>query len=80
MTSAKPGSSPATDEEAEETPTLPDYLSPSQINGLLTCGEQYRLTRVVRVPERPMFAGIGGNTVHRLTELHDLAAYEQGKA
>ena len=51
---------------------FPRYLSPSQINGLLMCGEQFRLTRLVKAPERPMWAGIGGSTVHKLTELIDL--------
>lgn len=50
----------------------PAYLSPSQISSLTTCGEQYRLTRVEHAPERPMWAGIGGSTVHKVTELIDL--------
>ena len=50
----------------------PAYLSPSQISSLTTCGEQYRLTRVEGAPERPMWAGIGGSTVHKVTELIDL--------
>jgi hypothetical protein len=49
----------------------PAYLSPSQISSLTTCGEQYRLTRVEGAPERPMWAGIGGSTVHKVTELLD---------
>lgn len=50
----------------------PTYLSPSQISSLTTCGEQYRLTRVEGAPERPMWAGIGGSTVHKVTEMLDL--------
>lgn len=53
----------------------PEYLSPSQISTLLTCGEQYRLTRVEHAPERPMWAGIGGSAVHRATEHRDREAY-----
>lgn len=53
----------------------PAYLSPSQISSLTTCGEQYRLTRVEHAPERPMWGGIGGSTVHRVTELLDLGHY-----
>lgn len=53
----------------------PEYLSPSQISTLLTCGEQYRLTRVEHAPERPMWAGIGGSAVHRATEHRDRQAY-----
>lgn len=49
----------------------PAYLSPSQISSLTTCGEQYRLTRVEHAPERPMWAGIGGSTVHLITEMLD---------
>lgn len=51
--------------------SFPLYMSPSQISTLLTCGEQYRLTRKLHVPERPMWAGIGGSAVHRMTEDHD---------
>jgi hypothetical protein len=54
----------------------PAYLSPSQISSLTTCGEQYRLTRVEGAPERPMWAGIGGSTVHKITEILDLNAYD----
>lgn len=56
---------------------LPVHMSPSQINSLLTCGEQYRLERVVRVPSRPMWAGVGGTTVHKLTEELDLEEWRK---
>lgn len=59
--------------------SLPDYLSPSQISSLLTCGEQFRLTRVVKAPERPMWAGIGGSSVHKITEDLDREAYANGE-
>lgn len=49
----------------------PAYLSPSQVSSLTTCGEQYRLERVARVPSRPMWAGVGGSAVHELTEFLD---------
>ena len=55
---------------------FPLYLSPSQVSGLLTCGEQFRLTRLDRVPERPMWAGIGGSTVHKVTEILDRELWE----
>lgn len=48
------------------------HLSHSQFNNYTTCGERYRLERVVRVPKRPGWSLIGGNTVHTLTEEHDL--------
>ena len=56
---------------------FPTYLSPSQISSLLTCGEQFRLTRLVKAPERPMWAGIGGSTVHRVTEILDRKLFEE---
>lgn len=62
-------------------PASPDYpLSPSQISSLLTCGWQFYLTRVEKVPERPMWAGIGGNAVHAMTEDLDREAYADGRA
>lgn len=59
---------------------FPLYLSPSQISSLLTCGEQFRLTRLLHVPERPMWAGIGGSAVHRMTEDLDREAWANGMA
>lgn len=52
----------------EERPLFPEHMSPSSINSLLTCGEKFRLEKVVRVPSRPMWAGIGGSVVHKMTE------------
>jgi hypothetical protein len=59
---------------------FPLYLSPSQIKGLLTCGEQFRLTRMEKVPERPMWASIGGSTVHKVTEILDRQLWEASHA
>ena len=59
------------DAPPEPESPFPRYLSPSQVSSLLTCGEQFRLNRVARVPERPMWASIGGSTVHRVTEILD---------
>lgn len=50
-------------------------LSYSQLSSLTTCGEQFRLERVVGVTQRPAWALIGGSTVHEVTELHDLAGH-----
>ena len=58
---------------------LPRHLSPSQITNLLGCGWRYYLERVKRVPARPMWAGVGGSTVHKLTEELDREWYEQQK-
>lgn len=61
----------------DESP-FPKHLSPSQISSLLTCGEQFRLTRLLHAPERPMWAGIGGSAVHRMTEDLDRKAWLDG--
>lgn len=53
---------------AETTSEFPLHLSPSQVKSLGTCGEQFRLTRVLKVPERPGWGGIGGSAVHKMTE------------
>lgn len=42
----------------------------------MTCGEQFRLTRVLKVPERPQWASIGGTAVHRMTEDEDRARFD----
>lgn len=67
-------SSISTDERPESA--FPLYLSPSQISSLLTCGYQFYLTRGLHASERPMWAGIGGSAVHRVTEALDRAAWE----
>ena len=59
----------------EQENPFPEHMSPSQINELLTCGEKFRLSRLVRVPSRPMWAGIGGTVVHKLTEELDREWY-----
>lgn len=59
---------------------LPKHMSPSQINTLLMCGEQYRLERVVRVPSRPMWAGVAGTTIHLVTEQLDREWFEERHA
>lgn len=56
-----------------ETSIFPKYLSPSQVSSLGTCGEQYRLNRVLHAPERPTWGGIGGSAVHKMTEDADRA-------
>ena len=67
-------------DEYEPPAGLPRHMSPSQVNSLLTCGEQYRLERVVRVPSRPMFAGIGGSVVHKMTEDLDREWFDERHA
>lgn len=50
---------------------LPLNISYSQVNTYLTCGEKYRLEKVVRAPKIPMWAGVGGSAVHSVTEARD---------
>lgn len=54
------------------------HMSYSQLNGFLTCGEQYRLEKVHRIYGRPSWAAVGGSTVHGLTEAWDLIQLGQG--
>ncbi len=51
----------------------PKHMSFSQATTLLGCGEQYRLSRVFKVPEPPGWALIGGKAHHQSTQLFDLA-------
>lgn len=60
------------------TVTLPPHISYSQVSTYLTCGEQFRLERVVRAPSRPTWAAVGGSAVHAATEAHDLALFGSG--
>lgn len=47
---------------------MSSYLSHSQVETLTDCGEKYRLTRVVGVPEVPAFWNAGGRAVHAAAE------------
>lgn len=46
----------------------PDHLSYSGLNTYNECGEKFRLTRIVKVPEMPGWALVGGRVVHTATE------------
>lgn len=46
----------------------PDYMSYSRMNSILTCGEQFRLERVLKMPSREHWASIGGNAFHSSVE------------
>lgn len=50
---------------------LPDHLSYSQVTTMKKCGEQYRLSRLMKLPEAPGWAMIGGHAVHSTTEFFD---------
>lgn len=47
------------------------HLSYSAMDAYLTCGERYRLERVVSVPQAPAWWFIGGSAFHTATELLD---------
>src|SRR5665647_2281373 len=49
-----------------------ERLSYSQLNGYTGCGERYRLERILRVPQRPAWALVGGSAFHEATERYDL--------
>lgn len=54
-----------------ETLTGSPYLSYSSIESFLTCGERYRLQKVVGVVEQKAWYLLGGSAVHEATELID---------
>jgi hypothetical protein len=47
------------------------HRSFSQISQLRTCGEQYRLERIEKLPQRPSCAAIAGKVVHAASEIID---------
>lgn len=51
----------------------PDYLSFSQLTTYLSCGEKYRLTRIVGVEEDPAWYFVGGSAVHSAADAIDHA-------
>lgn len=55
---------------------LPAHMSYSQLGAYLRCGEQYRLERLVRAPQAPAWALVGGSAVHTATEEWDRALLE----
>jgi ATP-dependent helicase/DNAse subunit B len=58
----------------------PDYMSYSRMNSILTCGEQFRLERVLKMPSREHWASIGGNAFHSAVEKILKASLLEGKA
>lgn len=44
------------------------YMSYSRMNSILTCGEQFRLERVLKMPSREHWASVGGNAMHTCIE------------
>lgn len=53
----------------------PAYTSYSQISTFAECGEKYRLTRIVGVPEQNAYWFAGGSAVHAATEEIDREWY-----
>lgn len=56
----------------EIKPEPVSHVSYSQVNTWLHCGEQYRLTKIVGLPEQPTWWLPGGSAVHHATEVYDL--------
>lgn len=50
-----------------------EHLSHSQLTTWAGCGERYRLERVLKLPQLPGWALIGGSTLHEMTENYDKA-------
>lgn len=43
-------------------------MSYSRMNSIITCGEQFRLERKLKVPVRTHWASVGGNAFHAVVE------------
>lgn len=61
-----------------ETLTGSPYLSFSSLESWLTCGERYRLEKVIGVEQTPAWYLLGGSAVHEATEIIDRAALAKG--
>jgi hypothetical protein len=55
----------------------PGYLSHSQMTTWLQCGEKYRLTKIVQVPEDPAWFFAGGTSVHAAADAIDHQLLEE---
>ncbi len=54
------------------------HRSYSQLDLYSSCGERYRLERVLRVPEVPSVWRVGGTAFHEVTEAFDRLAFADG--
>jgi ATP-dependent helicase/DNAse subunit B len=52
---------------------LPAHVSYSAFTTYLTCGYQYYLSRLLKLPEEPSIWSAGGRAFHAATEEWDLA-------
>lgn len=69
MTSSKPkGREPGVVPPVPGVDSSPDYMSYSRMSSILTCGEQFRLERVLKVPVTPHLAAVAGNVFHNCIE------------
>lgn len=55
----------------------PAHLSHSTVSSWRMCGKKFQLQKVLRLEEKPGLAAIGGNAVHRATELLDLEEFHR---
>ena len=51
----------------------PKHTSYSAVSSFTSCGEKYRLNKVVHAPEQGAWWSSGGTAVHSVTEAYDLA-------
>ena len=63
-----------------EQVTGKNYVSHSALNSWLSCGWQFYLSRIQRVPEAPSYWLAGGKAVHESTELYDRLYYGTDKS
>lgn len=54
------------------------HLSYSAVDSLASCGERFRLERVVQVEQEPAWWFIGGSAFHTATEIIDMSPYAEG--
>lgn len=67
-----------TSDAARDGPEIPlTHLSYSSLTAYLKCGKAYELSRILKLPERPMWSSIGGRAVHEATEVHDHKRYAE---
>ena len=61
--------------------TNQEYLSFSQFTTFLSCGEKYRLTRILKLEEDPAWYLVGGSAIHAAADAIDLQLLaEAGRA
>lgn len=61
---------------AQTSPATPQ-MSYSRMNSILTCGEQFRLERKLKVPVRAHWASVGGSAFHNCVEAILKAEHKQ---